>query len=173
MQIGALIGRASVSGGVMSDGPEPTFPVLGAGPGGASSSHPKVGATDRPTPRFLFQSPGQIPTSADTSIDERVWAAAAVAAAIIAMAGRIFMFTDSPNDEAAGSSTSAAPGNSASDGHSNAGGLRAGFTPFGQTRWPKGAQARFASRLRCVPDAEPVIDFKSALCPAFEGEDYD
>jgi len=34
---------------------------------------------------------------------------------------------------------------------------RAGFTAFGQTRWPLEAQARFAWALPCVPGSGPVI----------------
>ncbi|GGF23577.1 hypothetical protein GCM10007298_19400 [Williamsia phyllosphaerae] len=35
--------------------------------------------------------------------------------------------------------------------------VRAGFTPFGQTRWSLRDQARFAWRLPCLPDASPVV----------------
>lgn len=43
--------------------------------------------------------------------------------------------------------------------------LRAGFTAFGQTRWPLDAQARFASQLPCVAGAQPVIDEMRNLVP--------
>jgi hypothetical protein len=35
--------------------------------------------------------------------------------------------------------------------------LRAEFSPFGQTAWSLGAQARFAAGLACVPHHEPVL----------------
>lgn len=35
--------------------------------------------------------------------------------------------------------------------------VRAGFTPFGQTRWSLAAQARFMAGLPCVPGAAPVL----------------
>ncbi len=44
--------------------------------------------------------------------------------------------------------------------------LRAGFTPFGQTRWSLRAQACFAAYLPTLDDAGPVIELMGRLAPA-------